>query len=138
MGKLEDMQTKNRAGKSALTLPKGARVVAPVAVVAESKWVAAVSNEGRLLVFALEDLPSLARGKGNKIISIPTARAKEREEYVVSIAVLSDEDALTVWAGKRHLTLKRGELDHYRGERGRRGNKLPRGFQRVDRIEVAG
>ncbi len=56
---------------------------------------------------------------------------------MVSIAVLADEDALTVWAGKRHLTLKRAELDHYRGERGRRGNKLPRGFQRVDRIEAA-
>ena len=99
----------------------------PVAVSPGARWVAAVSNEGRLLLFALDDLPSLSRGKGNKMLSIPGARARDREEFVVAL-----------WAGKRHLTLKRGELDHYRGERGRRGNKLPRGFQRVDRMGVAG
>jgi topoisomerase-4 subunit A len=134
---LGELQTKNRSGKAALTLPAGARVVSPVTVSDNTSWVAAVSNEGRLLLFPLSELPSLSRGKGNKIISIPSARAKEREEYVVAVAVLGDEDSLTLWAGKRHLSLKRGELDHYRGERGRRGNKLPRGFQRVERMEVA-
>jgi topoisomerase-4 subunit A len=134
---LGELQTKNRSGKAALTLPVGARVVSPVTVSDDTSWVAAVSNEGRLLLFPLSELPSLSRGKGNKIISIPSARAKEREEYVVAVAVLGDEDTLTLWAGKRHLSLKRGELDHYRGERGRRGNKLPRGFQRVERMEVA-
>ena len=111
-------------------------MVSPVAVGEAARWVAAVSNEGRLLLFPLADLPSLSRGKGNKMIAIPGARAREREEFVVAIAVLGDEDGLTLWAGKRHLTLKRGELDHYRGERGRRGNKLPRGFQRVERMQV--
>jgi topoisomerase-4 subunit A len=134
---LGDLQTKNRAGKAALSLPEGARVVTPVPITASSSWVAAASNEGRLLLFPLAELPSLSRGKGNKIIAIPGPRAREREEYVVSTAVLGDDDALTLWAGKRHLTLKRSELDHYRGERGRRGNKLPRGFQRVERMEAA-
>ncbi|MEO0437458.1 MAG: DNA topoisomerase IV subunit A [Pseudomonadota bacterium] len=135
--KLADLQTKNRSGKAALSLPAGSKVVAPATVTEEAQWVAAVSNEGRLLLFPLEDLPTLSRGKGNKLLSIPSARAKSGEEYVVSVAVLRDDDALTLWAGKRHLTLKRSELDHYRGERGRRGNKLPRGFQRVDRMGVA-
>ena len=135
MTNLAELQTKNRAGKAALTLPAGAKVVRPVVVAAEAAWVAAVSNEGRLLLFPLLELPSLSRGKGNKMISIPSARAKAREEYVVAIAVLGDDDGLTLWAGKRRLTLKRGELDHYRGERGRRGSKLPRGFQRVERME---
>ncbi|MEM6301301.1 MAG: DNA topoisomerase IV subunit A [Pseudomonadota bacterium] len=135
--KLADLQTKNRSGKAALSLPAGSKVVAPVAVTEDGKWVAAVSNEGRLLLFPLAELPTLSRGKGNKLLSIPSARAKSGEEYVVSVAVLREDDALTLWAGKRHLTLKRSELDHYRGERGRRGNKLPRGFQRVDRMGVA-
>lgn len=134
---LAELQTKNRSGKAALSLPAGARVVSPVPVTDAHKWVAAVSNEGRLLLFPLDDLPSLSRGKGNKIISIPSARVKEREEFVIAVAVLADDDGLTVWAGKRHLTLKRAELDHYRGERGRRGNKLPRGFQRVERMETS-
>lgn len=134
---LAELQTKNRSGKAALSLPAGARVVSPVPVTEAHKWVAAVSNEGRLLLFPLDDLPSLSRGKGNKILSIPSARVKEREEFVIAVAVLADDDGLTVWAGKRHLTLKRAELDHYRGERGRRGNKLPRGFQRVERMETS-
>ncbi len=134
---LADLQSKNRSGKAALSLPAGARVVSPVLVSDAHKWVAAVSNEGRLLLFPIDELPSLTRGKGNKIIAIPSARVKEREEFVVAVAVLGDDGALTVWAGKRHLTLKRGELDHYCGERGRRGNKLPRGFQRVERMEAS-
>ena len=34
------------------------------------------------------------------------------------------------------LTLKAGDLEHYYGERGRRGAKLPRGFQNVDAMSV--
>jgi topoisomerase-4 subunit A len=137
VSKLGDLQTKNRAGKAALTLPKGGQVLQPAAIAAvEGSWVAAVSNEGRLLVFPLADLPQLARGKGNKIIGIPGARVLSRDEFVVGVQVLTEKDHLVVNAGKRHLKLKFSELEHYRGERGRRGNKLPRGFQKVDSMLV--
>lgn len=133
-----DLQSKNRAGKAALSLPKGGHVLQPVPVPAENEgnWVAAVSNEGRLLVFPLQDLPQLARGKGNKIIGIPGARVQNREEFVVAVQVITEAQSLVVLAGKRHLNLKFSELEHYRGERGRRGNKLPRGFQKVDGMRV--
>jgi topoisomerase-4 subunit A len=137
VARLGDLQAKNRAGKAALTLPKGARVLQPAAVPdPEHAWVAAVSNEGRMLIFPLSDLPQMARGKGNKIIGIPGPRVQSREEFVVSVTVLTETDSLVIYAGKRHLKLKFRELEHYRGERGRRGNKLPRGFQKVDRICV--
>jgi topoisomerase-4 subunit A len=137
VSKLGDLQTKNRAGKAALTLPNGGQVLQPAAIAAvEGSWVAAVSNEGRLLVFPLADLPQLARGKGNKIIGIPGARVLSRDEFVVGVQVLTEKDHLVVNAGKRHLKLKFSELEHYRGERGRRGNKLPRGFQKVDSMLV--
>jgi topoisomerase-4 subunit A len=61
----------------------------------------------------------------------------DRIEFVVSMAVISAGASLTVYAGKRHVTLKASDLAHYTGERGRRGNKLPRGFQNVDKIELA-
>ncbi|MBN7799083.1 DNA topoisomerase IV subunit A [Parahaliea mediterranea] len=141
VGKLGDLQSKNRAGKAALSLPKGGRVMQPAAIPeggAEGKWVAAVSNEGRLLVFPLADLPQMARGKGNKILGIPSARVQSREEFVVAVQVLGEQQSLVVHAGKRHLSLKFNELEHYRGERGRRGNKLPRGFQKVDSMVVEG
>lgn len=135
---LADLHSKNRAGKSALTLPKGAQVLTPSLVSdPEQDWVAAVSNEGRLLLFPAVELPRLARGKGNKIINIPAARVQSREEFAMAIVTLSAEQSLTVFSGRRHLTLKPSDLEHYRGERGRRGNKLPRGFQKVDRLSVS-
>ncbi|MEQ9464775.1 MAG: DNA topoisomerase IV subunit A [Haliea sp.] len=135
-----DLQGKNRAGKGVLSLPKGGQVLQPAPVPAqdEGAWVAAVSNEGRLLVFPLAELPQLARGKGNKIMGIPSARVQSRDEFLVAVQVISEVQALVILAGKRHLTLKFSELEHYRGERGRRGNKLPRGFQKVDGMRVEG
>ncbi|EGG29077.1 Topoisomerase IV subunit A [Aequoribacter fuscus] len=130
---LGHLMAKNKAGKAILNLPNGSEVLPPAQVPpGDDLLVAAVSTEGRLLVFPLADLPELARGKGNKILSVPSARVKSREEMVKGIAVLTQESRLVLHAGKRHLTLKVSELDHYRGERGRRGSKLPRGLQNVD------
>ena len=83
-------------------------------------------------------MPKLAKGKGNKIINIPSPRVQSREEFVKQIVVISKDSEVTLYAGKRKLTLKPSDLEHYIGERGRRGNKLPRGLQRVDRVEVSG
>ncbi len=69
-------------------------------------------------------------------MNIPSAQLIKREEYLVAVKVINANQVLTLYSGKRHITLKAGDLDHYRGERGRRGNKLPRGFQKVDLVEV--
>jgi len=133
----EDLQTKNKAGKGLLSLPAGAKVISPRPVPnREQDWLAAVTTEGRLLVFKIADLPQLGKGKGNKIIGIPGERVANREEYVTDLAVLAEGATLVLSAGKRTLSLKGADLDHYKGERGRRGNKLPRGFQRVDALTV--
>ncbi|MEE1925093.1 DNA topoisomerase IV subunit A [Pseudomonas sp. 148P] len=133
----EDLQAKNKAGKALLSLPNGAKVLAPRLVAdREQNWLAAVTTEGRLLVFKISDLPQLGKGKGNKIIGVPGDRVASREEYVTDMAVLSDGATLVLQAGKRTLSLKGEDLEHYKGERGRRGNKLPRGFQRVDALLV--
>ncbi len=134
--KMSDLVTKNKAGRAALNLPKGGRVLNPVPLQEGQTWLTAVSNEGRMLVFPLSELPELARGKGNKIINIPSARVLAREEFVIAVNVISEKETLKIISGKRYLTLKFKELEHYLGERGRRGNKLPRGFQKVDRVEV--
>ncbi|MBK3749877.1 DNA topoisomerase IV subunit A [Stutzerimonas balearica] len=133
----DDLQAKNKAGKALLSLPSGARVVAPRPLGSlDQDWLAAVTTEGRLLVFPVRDLPQLAKGKGNKIIGIPGDRVASREEYLVDLAVLPDGATLVLQAGKRTLSLRAEDLEHYKGERGRRGNKLPRGFQRVDGLRV--
>ena len=133
----EDLQAKNKAGKALLSLPTGARVVAPRPLAnREEDWLAAVTTEGRLLVFPVRDLPQLGKGKGNKIIGIPGERVASREEYLVDLVVLPAGATLLLQAGKRTLSLKAEDLEHYKGERGRRGNKLPRGFQRVEGLQV--
>jgi topoisomerase-4 subunit A len=137
VAKVADLQSKNKSGKSVLKLPEGSRVLPPLLIKDYANdLVVAITNEGRLLMFALAELPELPRGKGNKIISIASGRVSERLEFVVALCVLARIDVLTIHAGKRHLSMKPADLEHYRGERGRRGNKLPRGFQNVDRVEV--
>jgi len=137
VGKFEDTITKTKNGKALLSLPSGATVL-PASRVDnyDNQYCVAVSNQGRMLVFPVKDLPQLSKGKGNKIMGIPTAKLKLREEFVVSIAVVSSDQSLLVYSGKRYLRLKPSDLEHYRGERGRRGNKLPRGFQKVDYLEI--
>lgn len=135
VARVADLHSRNKAGKAVIKLPSGAKLLPPQSVADyEHDLVVAVTNEGRLLLFPIKDLPQMGRGKGNKIISIPTARVTTREEFVIAVSVITREQNLTLHSGKRHITLKRGDLEHYQGERGRRGNKLPRGFQRVDRI----
>ncbi|HSC76615.1 MAG TPA: DNA topoisomerase IV subunit A [Pseudomonadales bacterium] len=137
VAKLSDLQSKNRSGKTLLSVPEKANVLPPCLVRdISTDLLIAISNEGRLLVFPLSELPELAKGKGNKIMNIPSARLQAREEYLASVAVVSKGQQLLVYSGKRHTVLKGSDFDEYRGERGRRGNKLPRGFQNVDRIEV--
>ena len=131
---LEALYSRNRAGKAVLGVPTGAQVLVPSPVpAADATWVAAVSSEGRLLVCALSELPDLARGKGNKLLAVRAAQA----ESMVSVSVLAKEQALLVRCGTRTMTLRASELEAYRGERGRRGALLPRGWRKVDSITSA-
>ncbi len=137
VARLGDMITRNKAGKTTLSVPGGCSVLVPVRVRhLEDDWIVAVSTEGYMLVVPLADLPQLSRGKGNKIINIPSARLKSREEWVAAIDCIQDGEKLTIFAGKKHKTMKADEVDEFTSERGRRGRKLPRGYQKVIGIRV--
>lgn len=136
--KLGELQCKNKSGKVALKCPTDSKALMPIAINnIESQYLAAATTEGHLLLFPVAELPELARGKGNKIIQIPGAKLKTREEYCVGVAILSETDSLTIYSGKRHITLKPADLTNFQGERGRRGSLLPRGFRRVSEIQKA-
>ncbi len=135
--KFADLLSKNRSGKVMLTLPTAAEVLTPQPVQSQTDDdIVAITNEGRMLIFPVSELPLLAKGKGNKIINIPAARAKAREELLAYLLVIPAGASLTLFAGKRKLFLKPQDLDNFRGERGRRGGLLPRGLQRVTDIEI--
>lgn len=130
---LGDLEAGNKNGKAILNAPDGATVLAPKVIAdAAADLLAVVSTEGRLLVFPVADLPVLSKGKGNKLMNI----APDENETVLDVWPLSQGQKLVIKAGSRHITLKWSDLEHYRGERGRRGNKLPRGFQKVDSVQV--
>ena len=137
VAKIGDMFSKNKKGKPMVKLPVGAQILPPLEItdLATDK-VVAVSNEGRLLIHSLAELPILAKGKGVKIISIPASRVADREEFVRHVRLLPEGEKLTIVSGKRHLTLKASDLENYIHKRGRRGNKLPRGLQKVDDIII--
>ena len=137
VARLGDMISRNKAGKSLLSVPKGAQVLPPARIQdVDTDAVAAISRDGHLLITDLADVPQMARGKGNKIVGIPSAKLKSREDHVVAMVCLPEASKLTVHAGKKHKTMKPAELEEYQGERGKRGRKLPRGYQNVDRVEV--
>ncbi len=134
LARLKDLYTRNRAGKTVLSVPKGAQVLTPQPA-DDCAYVAAVSNIGRLLVFDIDEVPELARGKGNKLIGIPPKKSAQREEYVAAMLALPEDRSLIVVSGQRRMTLKPKDLEHYFGNRGLRGSLLPRGWRKVDRLE---
>lgn len=137
VAKASGLYVKNKNGKACLKLPENSKILPPRIIPAgETAFIACVSSSGRLLVFKLDELPELSRGKGNKLMNIPSAKAKLREEYVIDVQLMLPEDSLTVHAGKRHFTLKAADIEHYLAQRGKRGNRLPRGLQNVTALEV--
>ena len=134
---IEDMQTRNKAGKAVLKPAAGATVMPPVQVRSyEDDWIVAVSSEGHMLVAPLAQLPQMARGKGNKIINIPSAKLKDGSEDVVAIDLIKDGEKLTLNTGKKTKILSASEVDEFAGERGKRGLKLPRLYQKLISIMV--
>ena len=132
---LEDLVTRNKAGKAILRVPAGGRAVVPAPVPADSEClIAAVSSIGRLLMFEMDELPELAKGKGNKLINIPTKKYQSGEEKLIAAAVVPEDGNLQVYSGSRIMTIKWNDTDQYYGERALRGSMLPRGWRTVDRL----
>jgi topoisomerase-4 subunit A len=134
---LGDLQTRQRAGKVVLTAPPGSHILAPAPIQHDgdiSDMVAVVSNTGRLLIFPLTQLLRLSKAKGHKLMGLASNGKGQPQETVIALACFPQDQPLTLYCGQRHLTLKASDAVPYMGNRGRRGAKLPRGFQRVDRL----
>jgi topoisomerase-4 subunit A len=129
---VKELVCKNKAGKSLISLPIGAKVVKPAPIANQTDLLAVVTLQGRLLIFPVIDLPELAKGKGNKLIQIPTKDLQSGKDHVVAMAAIPVNSQLVIVSGKRQLTLKAIDIAHYSGNRANRGLSLPKGFQRVD------
>ena len=133
---LSNLVSRNKAGKAVLRVPAGGRPVVPAAVPRDKEClIAAVSSIGRLLLFEMDELPELAKGKGNKLINIPGPKYKCGEEKMVAACVVPEDGDLKVHTATRTMTIKWDDLDDYYGDRALRGSLLPKGWRKVDRLE---
>jgi topoisomerase-4 subunit A len=140
---LENLYSRVKAGKAMLSVRSGAIPVMPAFITQAGKkdgrqTIVCATSSGYLLAFPLQDVPELAKGKGNKLINIPTKLLKAGEEFMVGLTVMGEKEEILVWAGQRYLRMAAKDIEHFEGERAHRGRKLPRGFQRVTKIELAG
>ncbi|HUA88477.1 MAG TPA: DNA topoisomerase IV subunit A, partial [Steroidobacteraceae bacterium] len=137
--RLKDLVTDRRAGKTVLSVPENAQVLAPAPVPGPDALVAAVSSEGKLLVFPVGEVPEMPRGKGNKLYDIPGKKAAARTELMTAVAVVPAGGRLLLWSGETRKELEWKELQDYRGERAQRGAVLKRGWpRRIERMEGQG
>ncbi|MCH9650161.1 MAG: DNA topoisomerase IV subunit A [Deltaproteobacteria bacterium] len=136
VARLGDLQTRLKAGKAVLTLPKESVPLLPRLVQNfEEDLVVGISDQGRMLAFPIKELPRMARGKGVKILNMPFTK-RDGKESLVAAAVVGAGQQLRIHAGKRYVTLKGADFEPYLGSRAQRGTKLPRGYQSVDSVEI--
>jgi len=133
--RFENLTGRNKAGKALINLAPGATVLQPALVGnLGTDRIVAVTSAGHLLAIPAAELPELDKGKGNKLIDIP--RAKLGTERVVAVAAVGPAQKLQVYSGQRTMTLSFKDLDAYLGARATRGGLLPRGWQKVDGLDV--
>jgi topoisomerase-4 subunit A len=131
--KVGELISRNKAGKAVLKVPDGSKSLAPVLVPADEKaLICATSSEGKMLVFPVKDLPELPKGKGNKIFGV----SSKGDETMTAVAVITSSQNLVVRSGDRKMTIKFADLKEYKGERAQRGAVLPRGWRKVDKLDV--
>ncbi len=131
---IKELSGKNKAGKALISLSDKSTVVKPISINHDSDLLAVATLQGRLLIFPVSELPELSKGKGNKIIQIPSKDLETGKDKVVALAVIPVTGQLVISSGKRQLTLKANDIVHYSGSRANRGLNLPKGFQRVESL----
>src|SRR6184192_4057518 len=135
--RLKDLISDRRAGKTVLSVPENAHVLAPAPVPSPDSLVAVVSSEGKLLAFPVGEVPEMPRGKGKKLYDIPGKKARARTELMTAAAVVPPNASLVLWSGETGKVIEWRDLQAYVGERAQRGTVLKRGWPRnIDRMEA--
>ena len=134
ISEFKNMISNKKSGRAFMKLPDGAELLRAIKVRNDHVFIAAISNIGRLLIFKIDELPILGKGKGNKIINIPTAKFVAKEEFMAHAQLISLNSSLRIESGKRFLTLKLKDLENYISTRAKRGNMLPQGYRKVDKM----
>ncbi len=125
----KQLDTSAKAGKAFLTIPEDAKPL-PLYPLQQATHLALLSSAGRLLIIDLSELPILNKGKGNKLIQL------EEKDQIIAMTTLNLDEIIQVVAGQQQLKLKGDDLQKYMGKRATKGQLLPRGYQKANRLLV--
>lgn len=133
---IANLNSKTKYGRPTIKLCNNASIMEIVFIDnVDTDLLAVATNKGRLLIFKLSELPRLNKGKGNKLININKKELESGREFVAGICTLNENKKLKIYSGKKHLSIKFEQLHNYLGKRAYRGNTLPKGYQKIIKIE---
>ncbi len=137
LANFEDMISNKKTGKAFMKVPDGAEILPCEKIVQDDKYIAAVTNFGKLLIFNLDELTVLAKGKGTKIINIPKKQFVEKKERLIIVKPFSEGSKLNIQRDNGNIrAFSSKELEGFKLERAKRGRSLPQGYKRVLSITV--
>jgi len=125
-----ELLAKNKNGKAIVKIKEGQRLLSALKVSDNQALVAAASQDGRLLLFPLSEVPEMTKGKGNKLMGV------KKESSIIHVVLLMPNQTLTVLVGRKKLELKPKEWKPYLSEAGGYGVKLPKGFEKIQNLIV--
>jgi len=125
----EEVVASTRKGKQVLNVGEGEE--ACVCVPVEGDHVATVGENRKMLIFKLDEMNEMARGKG-------TILQRFKDGVLSDARVFAKKDGLT-WldSAGRTFTLPWSELKEWVGERSQAGRVVPKGFPRSNKFGPA-
>ena len=117
-----------------MSLGLGEKMLAPVKVEqGASNYVATVSSKSRLLIFSINELKTMAKGRGNILMGL------HEGETLVASAVISNLALKISGVGIRskknkEISFKGDKLSHFLGRRARMGRTLPQKLKSVIKL----
>jgi len=127
---LDNLYSKNKAGKASITLPAGSEVLEPCKI-KQDQWLIVVTSEPRMLVFPVSEMPVLSKGKGNKLIQLP------KGESVCAVFAFTPGEKLVLKTVKYEKIFGPTALEEAFSARAKKGLPLPRTLKSVLSIRVA-
>nr|HQV14017.1 DNA gyrase subunit A [Denitromonas sp.] len=127
--KIADATTRQRAGKAFMTLEKGEKLLSPTPV--KGDWIAALSDNGRILVFPTSEMKVQSGGRGVIVMALDT------DAQLAAVAVPDNAANLVIQGigrGSRatELSIKPNQLELWRHRRARKGVPLPQKIKPTD------
>jgi topoisomerase IV subunit A len=119
-----DVIAQTRTGKQVLNVKDG--VMAKVCITATGDHVACVGENRKVLVFPIEELPEMGRGKGVRL-------QKYKDGGLSDVATFTMAGGLS-WQDPAGRTRTETELAEWAGKRASAGRMAPRGFPRDNRF----